>query len=402
MRGWSNFLALRRIFRQPLLIFLIAIFFPLWHGTSTLALAVSFSHDSLSPKGQDIRYAHDDGKDDDSWWHRNRREAETFLFSMQQSQLNDTASFFVTNPPTQRNSIWVGLWRILCLGSKGVSGPATPNSARPSIDTVSLDALTSTSGQPGRWDFVRRIFDKFRRPYESFMLTINRVLRRMNRLASKHRTQETSFTEDNVDSMAVNGTLKSIEQHKKREIQLYLRYSAASYCSRKNIESWSCGDRCVEPAYDDLLAWRFLNTNESLSVDKMQILESKFGNVSTLNEHSKQNLTQTFTHIHKVFRNGTSGTVGYILVNDYRKEIVVAFRGSASLPNFVYDLVFLQQNVTFPGFPTGVRVHTGFWKAYIPVRDIIHESLTNLLDKHPSYSTVFIGKKAGNNFSLNS
>ena len=95
-----------------------------------------------------------------------------------------------------------------------------------------------------------------------------------------------------------------------------LHFSGATHCNETSLEQWNCGEAC-------------------------------------------NNLPGT-TDV-KVVKDGTAslyGMTGYNVDEDY---IVIAFRGSVDMDNWITNLNFAV--VDYPNAP-GARVHLGFYKAY--------------------------------------
>ncbi|KAJ1960930.1 hypothetical protein GGI12_003530, partial [Dipsacomyces acuminosporus] len=84
---------------------------------------------------------------------------------------------------------------------------------------------------------------------------------------------------------------------------------------------------------------------------------------------------------------------GFIAHKDDTREIIVSFRGSKSLEDWITDITF-----AFYRWPENVKdsqVHTGFYKAYKSAEDLIKRTLSDLVEKYPSYNIVLTGHSLG-------
>ncbi|KAB8242168.1 Alpha/Beta hydrolase protein [Aspergillus flavus] len=85
-------------------------------------------------------------------------------------------------------------------------------------------------------------------------------------------------------------------------------------------------------------------------------------------------------------------TAGFVAVDNTNKAIVVAFRGSYSIRNWVTDATFPQ---TDPGLCDGCKAELGFWTAWKVVRDRIIKTLDELKPEHSDYKIVVVGHSLG-------
>ena len=86
------------------------------------------------------------------------------------------------------------------------------------------------------------------------------------------------------------------------------------------------------------------------------------------------------------------GTFGYIGYSSARNEIVVAFRGSVNIANWVTNLNFFKK--PYPGV-SGAMVHEGFYDAYQAVSPKVISTVNTLLGQHTSASIVITGHSLG-------
>ncbi|PYH94499.1 mono and diacylglycerol lipase [Aspergillus ellipticus CBS 707.79] len=93
------------------------------------------------------------------------------------------------------------------------------------------------------------------------------------------------------------------------------------------------------------------------------------------------------------FSNTTkTDTAGYLAVDDTHKAIVLAFRGSYSVRNWLADATFFY---TDPKLCNGCEAELGFWSSWTGVRDNVTEALSGTISKYPNYELVVVGHSLG-------
>jgi len=91
------------------------------------------------------------------------------------------------------------------------------------------------------------------------------------------------------------------------------------------------------------------------------------------------------------------GTQGFVVRDDTRQEIVVAFQGSLEPVDIITDIQLLLTPLDIPDV-TGVgeaRVHTGFQKAYNAVANEVLALVEQQLDENPTFRVVVTGHSLG-------
>jgi hypothetical protein len=78
------------------------------------------------------------------------------------------------------------------------------------------------------------------------------------------------------------------------------------------------------------------------------------------------------TTVFGVAENSFLGTQAYV-ISDKVHGVTVTFRGTHDLANWLQDLDFSQQNLTWDGVPSSVTVHRGFLWAYNAIRPAISD-----------------------------
>jgi len=97
----------------------------------------------------------------------------------------------------------------------------------------------------------------------------------------------------------------------------------------------------------------------------------------------------------KKFNN--DGTQGFVVRDDNRKEIIVAFRGTLEIADALVDLLVIMT----PLETTGVvdvgdsKVHTGFLFAYSVIASIVLNTIKAQLSAYPFYKIVVAGRSLG-------
>ncbi|KFY59879.1 hypothetical protein V497_04033 [Pseudogymnoascus sp. VKM F-4516 (FW-969)] len=82
---------------------------------------------------------------------------------------------------------------------------------------------------------------------------------------------------------------------------------------------------------------------------------------------------------------------GFLSVSTIRKEIVLAFKGSASIRNFLADLNFALVDFGCPG----CKAHVGFTAAWLEPRSAILAALAKTRAQYPDYKIVTTGHSLG-------
>ncbi|KAJ5782957.1 hypothetical protein N7457_004731 [Penicillium paradoxum] len=93
------------------------------------------------------------------------------------------------------------------------------------------------------------------------------------------------------------------------------------------------------------------------------------------------------------FSNATiTDTTGYIAVDNTNEAVVLAFRGSYSVRNWIADVTFFHTN---PHLCHGCLAELGFWTSWKLVRDDIMQQLKDAFSQNPGYELVIVGHSLG-------
>lgn len=106
--------------------------------------------------------------------------------------------------------------------------------------------------------------------------------------------------------------------------------------------------------------------------------------------------------IKSAFSPNTTGA-GFVAVNHQLQNVIVSFRGSATKRLWLSDLEFWKQGIKFipvapifvPHFKKNARVHDGFQKVYLTLKDQLQPAIKEAADKYPTYKIVFAGHSLG-------
>ncbi|KAI9296694.1 alpha/beta-hydrolase, partial [Neoconidiobolus thromboides FSU 785] len=128
----------------------------------------------------------------------------------------------------------------------------------------------------------------------------------------------------------------------------YARFAGAAYCDNESIKSWKC-THCVQVT------------------DKLEKIQ--------------------------IFEDVSTQTKGYFVVNNNRKEIIVSFRGSANLQNWLINAQTGKVPIRFGG--NSYYVHGGFKKVTDNLFPVVSSNLKSLQSSYPQYKVVITGHSLG-------
>ncbi|PWY72723.1 triacylglycerol lipase A [Aspergillus eucalypticola CBS 122712] len=150
--------------------------------------------------------------------------------------------------------------------------------------------------------------------------------------------------------------VRSVSTSTLDELQLFAQWSAAAYCSN-NIDSDDSNLTCTANACPSV---EEASTKMLLEFD----LTNDFG-----------------------------GTAGFLAADNTNKRLVVAFRGSSTIENWVADLDFILEDND--DLCTGCKVHTGFWKAWESAADDLTSNIKSAMSTYSGYTLYFTGHSLG-------
>ncbi|KAI9670145.1 MAG: hypothetical protein M1817_004482 [Caeruleum heppii] len=135
---------------------------------------------------------------------------------------------------------------------------------------------------------------------------------------------------------------------------LYSQWSAAAYCPGNNDSP---------------------NTEVTCPIGNCPLVEAF--NTSTTTEFENSLFTDT---------------TGYVAIDNTNRRIVLAFRGSQSVQNFLADAIFL---LDFTDLCKNCMVHHGFWKSWLEIRGIVLNALRRAVEANPGYAVFATGHSLG-------
>lgn len=141
-----------------------------------------------------------------------------------------------------------------------------------------------------------------------------------------------------------------------QRLELFAQYSAASYCTN-NINS--TGDK----------------------------LACEAGNCPTIEAAETTTLSEFY------YENEYGDVAGFLAADTTNKLLVLSFRGTRTVDTWVANLDFIQQSIT--DVCDGCWAHSGFWKAWQSVADVLPGELEDAVQKYPDYEIVFTGHSFG-------
>ncbi|KAK7721860.1 hypothetical protein SLS63_009385 [Diaporthe eres] len=87
---------------------------------------------------------------------------------------------------------------------------------------------------------------------------------------------------------------------------------------------------------------------------------------------------------------------GFIGRDPVRSEIVLAFRGSESIRNWIADLTLSKTSCSDTGLPvSNCEIHSGFNDAWEDISDDIYESIWSAFQTYPNHTLVVTGHSLG-------
>lgn len=94
------------------------------------------------------------------------------------------------------------------------------------------------------------------------------------------------------------------------------------------------------------------------------------------------------------FSSSSYGDVtGFVAADRTNKLIVLSFRGSSNLDNWLADINFPLTDAS--SLCAGCQVHSGFWQAWGTVESRIKSDIDSAMQTYPGYALVFTGHSYG-------
>ncbi|KPA73825.1 lipase precursor-like protein [Leptomonas pyrrhocoris] len=96
-----------------------------------------------------------------------------------------------------------------------------------------------------------------------------------------------------------------------------------------------------------------------------------------------------------VLNNDDFGTRGFVGVDHNNSQIVVAYRGSDDLANWLLDLLAVPVQYKPDDCGSGCKVHAGFMLSYLSLSTDTSDAVLTLLGTYPNYGIVVTGHSLG-------
>jgi predicted lipase len=90
---------------------------------------------------------------------------------------------------------------------------------------------------------------------------------------------------------------------------------------------------------------------------------------------------------------GVGGVTGFLALDTTNQQIVLSFRGSRTLENWIDDLAVLPTSIS--NICSGCDAHLGFWESWQSVSDTITPHINTAVAQYPSYNLVITGHSLG-------
>jgi predicted lipase len=94
----------------------------------------------------------------------------------------------------------------------------------------------------------------------------------------------------------------------------------------------------------------------------------------------------------QVYSNLGTDVTGYVALDPVHKLIVVSFRGSYSIENWITNLDFITVSTNLC---TGCTAHRGFWQSWLDARSTVTATVHQLSASNPTYQIVTTGHSLG-------
>ena len=177
---------------------------------------------------------------------------------------------------------------------------------------------------------------------------------------------------------ARQNTLTSIavSENQLAQLALYEQYAAAAYCPNNNIPSSSNVISC--------------------STGNCPLVQA--AGATSLTEFQEYFWRKSYQDLLTDFYSiGLTDSTGFVAVDNTNRQIVVAFRGSVSVQNWLSNLnIKMVPYSTVPANKcAGCSVHEGFLDSWLGIRDLVGLALSNARKDYPGYQIVLTGHSLG-------
>lgn len=91
--------------------------------------------------------------------------------------------------------------------------------------------------------------------------------------------------------------------------------------------------------------------------------------------------------------NDYGDTAGFLAADSTNERLVVSFRGSSTLENWIANIDLILEEADF--LCSGCYVHSGWWKAWEQVADDLTSEIESAMSTYSGYSLYFTGHSLG-------
>ena len=95
---------------------------------------------------------------------------------------------------------------------------------------------------------------------------------------------------------------------------------------------------------------------------------------------------------HNSLRASLTDEVGFIAIDNTRKDIILSYRGSSSIRNFVDDILFSKTDCDFGD---GCEAHAGFMAAFESTSDVVLPAIQDAVANYTGYTLIVTGHSLG-------
>ncbi|KAJ1948397.1 hypothetical protein FBU59_001614 [Linderina macrospora] len=99
------------------------------------------------------------------------------------------------------------------------------------------------------------------------------------------------------------------------------------------------------------------------------------------------------TVVYHQWADTVDANVGYLAYKENTKEIIIGFRGSQTLFDWITNADFGKDS--WPSSVSGSEVHSGFLDAHNAQASTIQSKIAELVAKYPTFNIVFVGHSLG-------
>ncbi|KAF2271182.1 alpha/beta-hydrolase [Lojkania enalia] len=92
------------------------------------------------------------------------------------------------------------------------------------------------------------------------------------------------------------------------------------------------------------------------------------------------------------FSKGNTDVTGFVALDNTNRQIIVSFRGSSSIENWMANLDIKAVNTDIC---SGCSAHSGFWRSWSQARDEVLQAVKNACAANPGYSVATTGHSLG-------